>query len=219
VKMHLALTEHPSVEILEEYCFKRLPPALLEPLEEHLLICEICQDALLEIDEYIQLMKFAIAERAAGPSPRIPMARAWQTLREAAKKSSLGSATTWTAILVPSLMAVIWMFTSFRPDPPGPAFPVRLVAMRGGENASFTPAPVGRALGLTIDTTELPVPDSYRIEIVSASGRPVWTSAAPLSGREIAASTPKVTKAGVYWVRLYASHGHELLREYGLKLE
>jgi hypothetical protein len=216
--MQLELKDHPSVEVLEEYCFDRLPPAILESVEEHLLVCETCQDTVRETDEFIQLMKFAVAERAVDPSPRLPPARAWDNLTAAGKKSGLGSVTMWTAVML-AMMALFWAFTSFRTNPLGPAIPVRLVAMRGGENAGFTRAPAGRPLGLAIDTTELPAPDSYRIEIVSSSGRPVWTSAAPLSGREILARTPTIMKAGVYWVRLYSSQSDSLVREYGLKLE
>jgi hypothetical protein len=118
-------------------------------------------------------------------------------------------------------MAVIFAFMSLRTSSAGPPIPVRLVAMRGGEDATFARAPAGRPLSLAIDTTGLPVPDSYRIEIVGSSGQPVWSSPVPVpvSGREIVASTPKPMKAGVYWVRLYSSPGDHLVREYGLKLE
>jgi hypothetical protein len=218
VRMQLELNDHPSVEVLEEYCFKRLPPAILEPVEEHLLVCETCRETVRETDEFILLMKFAIAEGAAD-APRMPAAHARDNLTETSKKSSLGSVTIFTALTLASLTALVWGATSFRTNPPGPVIPVRLVAMRGGENTAFPQAPAGRPLELAIDTTELPAPDSYRVEIVSSTGPRVWTSPAPLSGREILARTPTIMKAGVYWVRLYSSQSDSLVREYGLKLE
>jgi len=219
VKMPLELKDHPSDEVLEEYCLDRLPPAILESVQDHLFVCETCQDTVLETDEYIRLMKFAMAEGAPQPLARMPPARAWDNLTAAGKKSGLGSATTWTAITLASLMTVIWTFTSFRTNLPLPAIPVRLVAMRGGEDATFARAPAGRPLSLAIDTTGLTVPDSYRVEIVRSGGQPVWNSDANASGREIVASTPKPMKAGIYWVRLYSSNDDRLVREYGLKLE
>jgi hypothetical protein len=232
VKMQPALEEHPSVEALEEYCFKRLPPTTLETVEEHLFFCETCQNTVQDLDEYIELMKFGTAEYAAAPSlaSRMPMARAWQNLRAGAKKSSHGSTTTWTALAVASVMAATWAYSSLRTDPPSSPIPVRLAAMRGGEsrggeNPVFTQAPAGHPLGLAIDTTELPPPgqrpgqDSYRIEIVSSSGRPIWGSTVSPSGGEIVARTPKNMNAGVYWVRLYKGQSGELLREFGLELK
>ena len=43
---------HPSEEILEEYVFHRLPEGLTAPLEEHLLVCHRCQDAVAETDAF-----------------------------------------------------------------------------------------------------------------------------------------------------------------------
>jgi hypothetical protein len=225
--MQLALQEHPSVEVLEEYWFNRLPKEAMEKVEEHLLVCQSCQNTFEEVEEYIHLMKAATAEYMASPSPasRMPVARAWQNVRHAAGRSSRASIPAWTAFAVAGVLAATWAYSSLRSDSPGAPIPVRLAAMRGGGNNGFTRAPAGRPLDLALDTTELSVPagqpgkDSYRIEIVSSSGHPVWGSVALRLGREVVLRTPQNLSAGAYWVRLYAGQGNKLLREYGLTLE
>jgi hypothetical protein len=46
---------------MEEYVFGRLNEADIENFEEHLLICQPCQGALAEVDEYILLIREAAA--------------------------------------------------------------------------------------------------------------------------------------------------------------
>lgn len=51
--MHKEFTfqSHPSEDLLEEYAFRRLREEEIAPLEEHLIFCSGCQEALAEIDE------------------------------------------------------------------------------------------------------------------------------------------------------------------------
>ncbi len=51
--------EHAAEETLEEYALGRLRGAALARLEEHLLICEECQDRLSELDTFLQGMSEA----------------------------------------------------------------------------------------------------------------------------------------------------------------
>lgn len=46
--------EHATEETLEEFALGRLRGAALTRLEEHLLICEECQDRLSELDAFVQ---------------------------------------------------------------------------------------------------------------------------------------------------------------------
>jgi anti-sigma factor ChrR (cupin superfamily) len=48
------LKNHPSEETIELYALGRLAEKLVPPLEEHLLVCERCQDALREEDSFFQ---------------------------------------------------------------------------------------------------------------------------------------------------------------------
>ncbi len=59
MEISLAFRDHPDENVLEEYAFGRLNEAEAAILEEHILVCEQCQLALAETDDYIRLMKFA----------------------------------------------------------------------------------------------------------------------------------------------------------------
>ncbi len=53
---------HISEEELELYAVSRdFPEAQLAAVEEHLLICEACQDRLQQLDEYVAVMREALA--------------------------------------------------------------------------------------------------------------------------------------------------------------
>ena len=59
--MNTGFTFHISEDELEKYALGRLPNADCEPLDEHLLICPICQSSLEAMDEYVIVMKAATA--------------------------------------------------------------------------------------------------------------------------------------------------------------
>jgi hypothetical protein len=67
---------HPTTDTLEEYVFERLSEADTEAVEEHFLACPECQTALAEIDEYIRLMRQAIAHDELSHKPR-PASERW----------------------------------------------------------------------------------------------------------------------------------------------
>src|SRR5512135_1844813 len=60
---------HPSEEILEEYVLGRLPDVLTAQVEEHLLICQDCQEAIRETDQFVAAFK-AAAVQPAPPTAR-----------------------------------------------------------------------------------------------------------------------------------------------------
>ena len=55
---------HPNEEILEEYILHRLPEPLVAQVEEHLLICPLCQDAITETDQFVAAFKAAPVQPA-----------------------------------------------------------------------------------------------------------------------------------------------------------
>lgn len=59
--MNAGTISHIPDDLLEEYALGRVPARDSAPLDEHLLICPTCQYNLKEIDEYILVMKAAIA--------------------------------------------------------------------------------------------------------------------------------------------------------------
>ena len=59
--MNTGFPFHIPGDALENYALGRVPDADCAPLDEHLLICPICQAGLEEMDEYVKVMKAATA--------------------------------------------------------------------------------------------------------------------------------------------------------------
>jgi anti-sigma factor RsiW len=59
--MNTGFAFHISEDALEEYALGRLPSAHCEPLDEHLLVCPACQNALEVIDDYVNVIRAALA--------------------------------------------------------------------------------------------------------------------------------------------------------------
>jgi len=58
-KLTLIPKTHPADEVFESYAFGRLSGRETADLEEHVLICEMCQSKLAQTDDYVRLMKAA----------------------------------------------------------------------------------------------------------------------------------------------------------------
>jgi hypothetical protein len=199
------IRSHPSEEILEEYAFHRLPEALAAQVEEHLLLCPGCQDALAEVDRFVSALRIA----ASQPPSAVKAGRGWRTVFEA-----FSPAPKW-AIPVAALALVILAVIAVRKNVPKPLAPVAVIlsSVRGSDPLS--PAPAGKPLHLSIETPDLIPGRDYRMELVDASGGLVWKGAATESAGTLAADVSEPLSAGVHWVRLYGANS-ELLREFGL---
>jgi hypothetical protein len=95
---------------------------------------------------------------------------------------------------------------------------VALQSGRGIAGLATAKAPAGKRLSLTVDLTELPAFPSYRMEIVGATGKPLWEGEAHSEGRSLTQITNRSLVTGQYYVRLYAPGG-ALLREFSLGIE
>jgi hypothetical protein len=51
---------HIPEDHLELYALDRLPEADAAPVEEHLLVCEVCQERLAKWDEFVRAMRGAL---------------------------------------------------------------------------------------------------------------------------------------------------------------
>jgi hypothetical protein len=191
---------HPTEEILEEYAFHRLPETITAQVEEHLLICPSCQDALAETDRFVSAFRLAAKKSPATgklPTGRFPrFAIYWK-------------------IAIPACALVILAAVAIRKNPPEPLGPVavNLSSVRGAD--PLPAAPAGRSLQLNIEAPDLTSGRQYRVELVDASGSLVWKGAATASDSGLAVAMPKPLSAGMHWVRLYGA-GPELLREFSL---
>ena len=203
--MQLEIGSHPNDSDLEQYSMNRLPEERLATFEEHLLACESCQDRLLETEAYVN------AVRSVSPKLR-------QANRPRWRERYFGQRPTWVAAFAMSVVALcvgrIWLGP---PRGPTDFAAVLLHSSRGIEGLAVAQAPAGRPLALTIDLTELPALPSYRLEIVSATGKPVWQVTAGAREGKISQQLSQGLNQGQYYVRLYTEHS-KLLREYGLRI-
>lgn len=190
-KLTLIPNRHPGEDTIENYAFDRLPADKAAVFEEHLLICQDCQQRLERADEYIRVMKAATAAYVT----EHPENQSFRSRRRGLLRNAAAAA----VLLLTCLTALL----SWRAPSEAPKLVV-LDAYRGAASE----ATAGKPLDLKIDFKDLPSAAGYRVEIVDATGRRVWFGGTP-------ARLTKGLAPGVYWVRL-STEGGEALREYGL---
>jgi hypothetical protein len=183
-----------------------LSEACLEAFEEHLLACCSCQDRLLEMEAYVNAM------RSASPKLREARPPFWAGLFRLPRPAWLVASAMGLVAL-----AVVQVWIVSPPTHPQIAS-VALQSGRGIEGLATAKAPAGKLLSLTVDLTELPAFPSYRMEIVGATGKPVWEGVAHSDGPSLTQITNRSLVKGQYYVRLYAPGG-ALLREFSLGIE
>lgn len=186
------LNRHLRTEDIERYSLGELPEDLSDSFEEHLLLCESCRNQVQEHDEFVRSMQLA------GNQIRI----------SATARQMEGRARHWGLILAAASLVVTAVIFAWTHGSARTEFAVNLSAMRGA--AAVAAAPANRPLVLHPDLTGLPAASSYRIEVVDASGRAVWSGTAP-------GATLPALRPGMYFVRIYSGRS-ELLREYGLQV-
>jgi hypothetical protein len=201
------MKRHPGNEVLERYSLANLSEPELERVEEHLLVCETCQDELAEIETFIGDMKYACAH--VKPAPK----KSWRSI----------FAGWWTAVPRPALagafaalLLVLGIPLTRHQAPAGPAVSVEMAAMRGA--TGIARAEANRPLHLKMDASLIEGAPAYRVEVVDAGGSSVWTGPARISGTTLTADVQKPLASGNYWIRVFAS-GADPIREYGLDLK
>src|SRR3989442_9145186 len=68
--MQLGIGSHLEDGDLEKYSMRRLPEECLAPFEEHFLICESCQDRLLEMEAYVNAIRSVSPKLRAARKPK-----------------------------------------------------------------------------------------------------------------------------------------------------
>jgi hypothetical protein len=192
---------HLDEEQIESYSMGIMPAEELARSEEHLLICEPCQRRVAESDRYVGAMERAAAEL------RTPVS----VVRRRAFARWLPIAASLVVLVFAAAIGL--RLAGLRTA--GPAFAVRLEAMRGAGLEARVPA--GRALAIQFDLPDLPAADRpYGLEIVDSGGGLVWHGTAAAPGKNTTQVPPM--QAGGYFVRLRAPTG-KLLREYAMAVE
>jgi hypothetical protein len=210
VENRLIFNEHPLEDEFEEYAFDRLSEERCAQFEEHLLVCERCQDQLAQTDEYILLMKQTAAQWRGASSGKAPRAGISPTVLWSSMAAVLAAG------LVTAALTLGVPHTGLAREPSS----VLLIAMRGGQEQGMPRARAGAPVDITIDTSDFDDRHHLRIKMVDADGLPVWNGQAIelAAGNRVSARIDARLAVGVYWIRLYSAEG-ELLREFGLRVE
>jgi len=207
--MGIETNRHLDEEEIEKYSLGDFTEEESSRFEEHLLICESCQNSVTESDRYVAAMQGAARIRRGGlrTGRRRWLVHRWTpTLAVAA------------SVLLLTAAGLRWINGSAKGRDRvtvEPAFAINLVATRG--NGIEAKAPAGRALTLQLDLAGLPLEPSFRLEIVDALGKQIWQGAVASQDSKAVASVPQMA-GGLYFLRAYAPSG-KLLREYGLEVE
>lgn len=189
--------EHVGEELLESYSRGKLAEHEVAGLEEHVLICETCQEKLAASDSWV----ISVRREAMRRRGRVWVPWSWSLPR-----------------LIPVMAALVLIFAAgvaFRFSHRGALAPVAVVleATRGAGSAAQVPTL--RPLLLQPSLEGLPPLKQYDLEVVDQSGKAVWrTDFAPAAASGVV--MPGISP-GTYFVRL-CDQSRALLREFAMEV-
>ena len=208
----MSVHSHIASEQLESYAMGRLAEEETVSVEEHLLLCEPCQQRLQELDDFLEAFRLAAAEaRAPSRGFMNQLGDLVSSLFPNRPSFALGA-------VAAAALAVVFLVPRQHETPA--TYSVALDSARGGRVAGAVPAPQGHRLQLSLDLRGIPERETYSVAIVSSAGRAVFTAQViPAAGR-LTLLTTSALPPGDYWVRVnepLAPHG--LLREFQLTVQ
>jgi hypothetical protein len=218
VTLKMSFDSHIQEEVLEAYALGRIAESESLGLEEHLLLCRVCQQQLERTDEFVRA--FRVAARGLPVDSQPP---AHGTVLKAIPVAGF-FAGWWSPAPVAAAFALAAMgVVSLAPRPIvlQHMAAVRLDAVRGAGVGPVAVVAAAQGLELELDTKGLDGA-AFRVELSDARGRQLWQGprALPIAGDNvIRASIPRAVSAGQYWVRLYDPADGRLVREYGLRAQ
>ena len=199
---------HPDREVLELYSLGHLSGCELDSVEDHLLVCQLCQDQLALIDSYIADVKEGCRIVSGKPEPKRIR---WRDRLFTLPRPVMAGA--FVAFLLALLLPL-----GHHSAEVGTPVAVRLETYRGTEPAGAAQAEAKRPLHLILSLSSTSPKGSYRVDIVNGNGSLVWTGAASLDRAGLSIDPGASFGPGLYWVRLYDA-GNMLVREYSLRLK
>ena len=201
--MRIETNPHMDEDQIERYSMGAISETESSRLEEHLLICELCQTRVEESDRYISAMQRASAQMRKGAQ---------------GSKHRWANFPPFTPLLAAAALILCLTVAGTRlgnRTVVSPVFRLDLTATRG--NGIEAKAPAGAALALQLDLAGLRAEPFFRVEIVDRLGKRIWQGDVIPQASKASASVPKLP-SGIYFVRANAPSG-QLLREYGLEVE
>lgn len=211
---------------LEEYLFDRLSGVTREVIEEHLLVCERCQDRVEAEESYTSVFRqaarqaeandFAEAMGGGAAEPR----RGWRAALAAGWATVTGQGYGRRLLLAAASLAVVGAGIAYSPLMRGPAAEtaVMLDLARGAGDMTAN-APAGNALRLSAEVTELPPLPRWRVEVVNATGALEQSAEMTAVGGRLNWQVKDGLPSGQHWVRLRDARDGSLVREFGLQIK
>lgn len=178
---------HIDEELLERYALKQLSENEAAPLEEHLLICQDCQERLVETEQFVYAVKEALPQLQ--PAPAVAPWRRWFATPKVLWVPALGMA-----------VAVLMVVQMQKDDLSYQQ--VELSAMRA---ATYATAEAGRGLDLKLTDVSLKSGQPYRVQIVDSRGTNLWFGAVIWKEGKPTVNVPRALTAGNYWVRIFGA--------------
>jgi hypothetical protein len=195
---------HIEEDLLDQYAMGTLSEELIPEVEEHVLICTLCQTRLIETDELLAVFSQAATQMEARPMLGRPRTVTFRTGASIAAVALAG--------LALFLIAGPWQDTK-RPAPST----ILMQSFRGAESEARMAS--GKPVLLVFDVLVQAPPANYEIQVVDAVGNEVLKQQAELRNGRLTGLLGKLA-GGSYWVRLYRTQStRELVAEYGLRAE
>jgi anti-sigma factor RsiW len=193
---------HIPEETLEQYCLGRLSESETEPVEEHLLLCNLCQDTLTETEQFVTAVRSALDQLESQPATETWWARLWRSLTTLPKPVfALAACALALIVIIPSQTR-------------NPAV-VQLQAMRGAEAATQAPANTKLTLRLPAPTAATLEQGRLELRVANLDGAVVAQAPVQQKDGQIIAEIDGLS-AGAYWARLYSND--QIVAEYGLNV-
>ena len=206
--MIIVANDHLTAETIEKYSMGKLSLNECDYAEEHLLICESCQVALEEMDDYLIHMREAAQRLVSQPEPD----SLWDRIRDGVRGFSIQPLPVAAALC--AVAALVFVIPAFRTSVDDPPQQLALQTSRG--EAAPQTVVRNRKIDLNLNLDGLAQFATYRVTIVDSNGTAVFTTNAPKQGAELAVTAPALNK-GAHFVRIY-SPSSELLREFLLQV-
>jgi hypothetical protein len=190
--------KHIPEETLEQYCLGRLSEPEVEPIEEHLLFCEPCQQRMADTEEFLRAIRTACQEFTVEAAVE-PWWKRWLTPTFAKPVLAMATCALAVYLILPSRN-------------PGSAV-VDLQTMRGPEDA--IQAPEGKNLTLRLSLAGVSAKGPFELRVSDSNGAILATAGVEQTGSDSVAHVNGLS-AGSYWARLYADG--QLVREYSVSV-
>ena len=200
-------SSHLSEEKIEYYSMGKLAESELASVEEHLLLCDSCQENVQKMDNFVRAVREA-AKLAKDDQPT-----AWDRFRG---YLTFHPGSVWAGVSAVAAAVVIFAFLPLVSSTPQH---LALSTVRGSESTA-PHAKANTPIDLQLDITELPASPVYTIELVDSRGAIIGNYTNEPKASKLNVAIGEKLPSGQYWIRLYGdSLKTDLLREYGLKVD